>query len=292
MKGTDAERLRLAESLRRENALRSERLVRAFATVPREDFLDPGPWLTLPDADGYRSTASADPRDLYRDVAVAIDAGRLLNNSAPGFLARVFDALDLCEGECVAHLGCGRGYYTAILAEVVGRQGRVIGVEVDAALARRARKSLRRWKQATVIHADALAQPEVPVDAIWVHAGVTHPQLRWLEALPIGGRLALPVTAVRPRTRLRRFVRDHAGRILRLRRQEAGFLASFGESCAIPALLGGRSPDLQRRLRDAFEAGGADSVRSLRTAPHALQPSCWLHEEGYCLSTRTLEGGP
>ena len=29
------------------------------------------------------------------------------------------------------HIGCGVGYYTAIIAEVVGPNGGVIGVEID-----------------------------------------------------------------------------------------------------------------------------------------------------------------
>ena len=88
-----ATRRAFAERLAAERELRSERVVAAFAAVPREEFLVPGPWLMLPDEAGYRSTPDADPRRLYEDVAVAIDASRVLNNGAPGFLARVFDTL-------------------------------------------------------------------------------------------------------------------------------------------------------------------------------------------------------
>jgi len=180
---TEAVRRAFAERLRAQCGLRSERLVEAFARVPREDFLAPGPWLTLPDGRGYRSTRDAMPAHLYDDVAVAVDPARLLNNGAPGFLARVLDALDLAPDETVAHLGCGVGYYSAILAEVVGPGGRVLAVDLDPELARRARRALRRWRQVEVVHGDAVEQPAEPVDAIWVNAGVSHPQVRWLEAL-------------------------------------------------------------------------------------------------------------
>ena len=72
-----------ADELRATAHLRSEALVRAFATVPREDFLSPGPWqtMTLGDAGSfaYRTTEDADPKHVYHDV-VAIDAERCLNN--------------------------------------------------------------------------------------------------------------------------------------------------------------------------------------------------------------------
>ena len=81
-----------------------------------------------------RST-DADPAHLYHDVLVAIDPARRLNNGQPSYLAFCLDALDLREADCVLHVGCGVGYYTAIAAEVVGPGGRVIGVEIDADLA-------------------------------------------------------------------------------------------------------------------------------------------------------------
>jgi len=73
-----------------------------------------------------------------------------------------------------------------------------------------------------------------------------------------------------------------------VKRVPGGFCARFGERCAIQALLGGRDPAFQRALREAFEKGSEDAVRSLRMEPHAPEPACWLHAEGYCLSTRTV----
>jgi protein-L-isoaspartate(D-aspartate) O-methyltransferase len=273
-----------AERLAAERGIRSPRVAAAFAAVPREEFLASGPWLVLADESGYRSTPDADARRLYEDVAVAIDASRVLNNGAPGFLARAFDGLVLAEGEAVAHVGCAVGYYSAILAEIVGSKGRVIAVELDPELCERARRNLRRWPQVEVRHGDGTHEPREDVDVVWVHGGVTHPQPRWLEAVPPGGRLAMPLTAVRPPTRIRRVIRDHAGRMLFLERRASGFAARFDDVCGMQALLGGRDAALQERLRRAYAGGDAASVRSLRTDPHAEAPSCWLHRDGACLS--------
>ena len=85
----------------------------------------------------------------------------------------------------VVHVGAGTGYYSGILAEIVGRAGRVTAIEVDPILAARAKENLAAaWPQATVVAADGfLFQPDRPADAIVVNAGVTHFSRVWLDAL-------------------------------------------------------------------------------------------------------------
>ena len=71
MRALDAIRQYYAEELRAVANLQSEALVRAFAKVPREHFLGPGPWQILNpshliddnnEATYYRDTADADPK--------------------------------------------------------------------------------------------------------------------------------------------------------------------------------------------------------------------------------------
>jgi protein-L-isoaspartate(D-aspartate) O-methyltransferase len=281
-------RAAFAAALREKARVSDPRILAAFATVPREDFLGRGPWLTLPDAAGYRSTPDADVRRVYEDVAIALDPARMLNNGSPGFLARVIEALEVKEGDRVAHIGCSTGYYSAILAEVVGPRGRVISVELAPDLVERARKNLAHWKQIEVRHADGVTQPAENVDVVFVQAGVTHPQQRWLDALPTGGRLALALTAILPPSRVRRIVRDHAGWLLVAKKTEHGFHARFLEIIGVQALLGGRDAAVQARLRAAYdrEHGNRPPVASLSTDAHARESACWLHEETWCLSRR------
>ena len=40
--------------------------------------------------------------------------------------AFLLDQLDVATGEQVLHLGCGSGYYTAVMAELIGPKGKVI----------------------------------------------------------------------------------------------------------------------------------------------------------------------
>ena len=115
-------RREFAEKIRAKSALRSTRLVDALASVPREEFLGPGPWQILRLAEpgrGYQLTPDGDPRHLYDNVLVALDAKRNLNNGEPAALLRWLDDLELSPGDRFLHIGCGVGYYTAVAAVAV-----------------------------------------------------------------------------------------------------------------------------------------------------------------------------
>jgi protein-L-isoaspartate(D-aspartate) O-methyltransferase len=274
-----------AEELRAVSDLQSEALVRAFAKVPREHFLGPGPWqVRSPGIEGYYATKDADPRRLYHNILVAIDATRNLNNGHPSFLASLIDRLEVKPVDHVIHVGCGTGYYTAIIAEVVGREGHVTAIEVDTQLAARACDNLHCFPNVKVIEGDGGDIDAGPADAILVNAGATHPRPVWLDSLRPGGRLILPLT-----------VTDDAdgsggGRVLKIIRQPEGFAASFISGVGIFSCVGGRDTELNQRLKEAFERGDWKSVQSLRRDSHESTDSCWLHAENFCLSRLGVAG--
>jgi len=270
--------------------IRSEALRRAFAEVPRERFLPRGPWLELGDGAGYRSTPDADLAHVYRDVAIAIDPARLLNNSQPSLMARILDDLEVRPGDTVLHLGCSSGYYAALLGRLVAPDGRVIAYEIAPEIARMARRALRGERCVELRQEDVLEAALPAADVVWVDAGATRVRAGWLDALRPGGRLAVPLTAVRAPIRAARLVRTHIGRVLFVRREPAGFAARFGQGLAIMALHGGRDPDEQRVLDAAYRAGGFEAVRSLRRDPHEPAPECWVHCGDMCLSRRPPGG--
>jgi protein-L-isoaspartate(D-aspartate) O-methyltransferase len=185
-----AEDLKLRAPVRRNMAI-----VEAFAAVARERFLGPGPWRILTDrcAD-YLQTPDNDPRWIYHDVLVAIDHMRGLNNGLPSFWAHNFDHLDLRRDQRVMQVGAGTGYYSAVLAEIVGPNGHVIAVECHGELAERARVNLDPWQQVDVVHDDGRAYDPGEVDVIIVFAGSTHPASVWLDRLAPGGQLLMPLT--------------------------------------------------------------------------------------------------
>jgi len=267
-----------ADEVRWNAKLQSERLAEAFAIVPREAFLGRGPWHILGGSQfvrRYTKTSDADPSHLSHNVLVAIDARRGLNNGHPSFLASLIDHLNIKEGETVYHVGCGTGYYSAIMAEVVGKEGRVVAVEVDKGLSQRARRNLKGYSQVEVVNGDGFSHNPGRVDAILVNAGVAQLSLVWLEILRAKGRLVAPLTL------------ESWGRVLKATRSKPNWHARFISPVSIYPCMGARSRFAESRLRKALARGGAEKVRSLRLDDHERNRDCWLHGGGFCLSRRS-----
>ncbi len=187
----DEVRRHFAEELRVVSHIGSERLVEAFAAVPRERFAGPGPWRLLHDGDGYWSTPDANPRWLYHNVLVALDETRRLNIGGPSLWAFHFDRVSIRQDERVLQIGAGSGYYTAILAELAGPRGRVDALEIDEDLAEAARHNLEGWPAVQVRCADATVSIGGQWDVIVAFAGAAAPVAWWLDALADGGRLRI-----------------------------------------------------------------------------------------------------
>ncbi|MCQ8874614.1 protein-L-isoaspartate O-methyltransferase [Mesorhizobium sp. LMG17149] len=167
------------------------RLEAAFAEVPREAFLGPGPWTVIA-GNGKVTTPSADPAHVYQNVLVTLDDDKGINNGEPFLHAMWIGKLAAKPGEAVTHIGAGTGYYTAVLAKLVLPGGTVTGFELDEKLADLARKNLEAYGNATVVHGDAVTTPLPPSDIIYVNAGVAAPPAGWLKALRPGGRMIFP----------------------------------------------------------------------------------------------------
>ena len=112
--------------------LAHDRVEAAFASVPREHYLGPGPWPILR-ASGYVSSPDGDPVYVYDDVLVGLDTKQKINNGQPAYHAKWIAALDPPLGGHAVHIGAGTGYYTAILAHLVGPTGRITAIEYDLA---------------------------------------------------------------------------------------------------------------------------------------------------------------
>ncbi len=275
----DGVRRWFAEDLRVTCHLGDERVVAAFAAVPRERFVGPGPWRIRHLVDGYWTTPDDDPRHLYHNVLVALDEARGLNTGEPALWARYFDRIEIASGGRVLQIGAGAGYFTAILAELVGPNGRVDGIEIDASLAAAAQRNLEAWPAAHIHAADASHPIDGQWDAIVAFAGATTPLGWWLDALADGGRLLLPMTADRAR----------GGFMLRLQREGNGLSARSAGWVGFYPCAGARSEADEAALGRALDDKiGQNALRSLRRDRHDADESCWLHGDGWCLSKREL----
>lgn len=174
----------------RRHGFEERRVEVAFATVSREDCLTPPPWRIF-EPGGWSRETTSDPAKLYDDVLVVLDRKRGINNGQPSLHAAWMIAVAPAPGETVVQIGAGSGYYTAILAELVGRGGRVEAYEIESDLAARATENLAPWPQARVQAVSGLGElPEA--DVVYVAAGAAAPAVSWLKALRPGGRLVFP----------------------------------------------------------------------------------------------------
>lgn len=172
-----------------------ERIENAFAETRREDFLGPGPWPLFDFASrSYAMSPSTDPIHLYTDGLIGIAPEREINNGQPSYHAYLLGCANLRDGEHAVHVGAGTGYYSAIMAHLVGRAGRVTAIEFESDLAARARSNLAAHINVAVIAGDGTIAPFEPADVVYVNAGATRPADAWLDRLKVGGRLVLPLT--------------------------------------------------------------------------------------------------
>ena len=108
--------------------------------------------------------------------------------AAADTLARaVLDALRPQPGDTALDLYCGAGLFTGVLAEAVGRDGTVVGVESGSAAARDARRNLRQTPWASVYQGDAgevIARRGLPLARLAVldppRAGVARDVIEYL----------------------------------------------------------------------------------------------------------------
>ncbi len=261
--------------------LRTPALVEALATIARERFLKPGPWVVQSDSTGPRQTPDADPSRVYHNYSVAIDPSRQLFNGAPAFVAAMIDALALRPGHAVLHVGAGFGYYSALIAHVVGPSGHVTAAEVDPDLAAQAAENLQPWPWVGVEFGDATRRPSRTFDAIFVNAGVTHPQDAWLDALVDGGRLIVPLTAGIP-------AMGPIGKgvmAMIVKRGADAFDARVLTFTAIYSGIGSvRDTALNEQLGKALMRTPFPRLTRLRRDVHEQTAECWLHGSGFCLS--------
>jgi protein-L-isoaspartate(D-aspartate) O-methyltransferase len=273
-----------SEEIAAASALRSKALISAFAKVPRENFFEPGPWKVsapdfgMPGAAPYRDTEDADPKRLYHNILIAIDPARRLNNGHPSALAAWLDALDIAPGDHVFHLGAGVGYYTAIIAEIVGPDGHVAAAEVDLGIAARARANLAPWKNVELISGDGGEYDPGPVDVIFINAGVTHPRSLWLDRLKPGGRLLFPITFD---------TGDGVGKgcMVLVKHDGDTYPARSASFVMIYSCTSVRDKELNGAILKQLSSGKLMGIKSLRRDAHESSESCLVHGADFCLSS-------
>ncbi len=177
---------RIISSLIKHKFLKSNRAIKAFEKVPREEFVLPQ----------YRSNT-------YSDTPLPILEGQTISACHMTVLMIEEDCLDPQVGDRVLEIGAGSGYHAALLAEMIAPEGcenpgHVWTVEIHKSLVEFARANLERAgysDRVTVIHGDGSKgyPPEAPYDRILVTAAAPDIPDPLKEQLNVGGRLVIPV---------------------------------------------------------------------------------------------------
>jgi protein-L-isoaspartate(D-aspartate) O-methyltransferase len=246
-------RRRYAAEIARHGGVHQARVEDAFAAVPREAYLTPPPWSIFAPG-GLCMTETSDPADLYQDVLVVLDRGRGINNGQPSLHAAWLAALDPKPGETAVQIGAGTGYYTAVLAALVGAQGHVHAYEIETDLADIARQNLAALDAVTVHAASGVGTPLPAADVIYVNASASAPDTAWLKALKAHGRLIFPWQPPKAR----------GGVAVQVTRTERGYRAAATIEVAFIACVGG----ISRASEGRAEIGEVMRTRSV-----------WLTEE-------------
>ncbi|WP_460773064.1 methyltransferase, FxLD system [Nocardiopsis nanhaiensis] len=189
---------RIKEGQRKLGAPLPPAVERALRTVPRHLFT-PGCELEAAYADGPVITKT-DERGVNLSAV-----------SAPTTIVGMLGQLGVEPGQRVLEVGSG-GYNAALLAELVGPEGEVTTMDIDAEVVDRARQSLDRagYRLVRTVCGDgAFAAAEFgPYDRLIVTVGAEDIPASWIEQLSPTGRMVVPL---RTRALMRSWALDRDG---------------------------------------------------------------------------------
>jgi len=169
----------LIAELKEKGVLRSPSVMRALQKIDRVHFV---------------------PQELkhiaYKDAPLPIGSGQTI--SQPYTVIFMLERLDVQPGATVLEIGYGSGWQTALLAQMVGRKGKVYAMEVLTRLCALGEKNLRHYPSLLprthlrCQNASAGWHEGAPFERIIAAAEVKEVPAAWREQLRAGGKMIYP----------------------------------------------------------------------------------------------------
>lgn len=173
--------MNLVDNLIKNNWLKTPGIIEAFQKIRREDFV----------LDNMKDMAEL-------NEALPIGFGQTI--SQPLVVAFMLEQLNPRPSDKILDVGSGSGWTSALLAEIVGPQGRVIAIELIPELKELGEKNTAKYSFiekgiVKFICADGSRgyQSEAPFDAILASASAQELPKEWKKQLKIGGKIVTPI---------------------------------------------------------------------------------------------------
>jgi protein-L-isoaspartate(D-aspartate) O-methyltransferase len=246
----------LAEELLSSGSITSAGVEAAFRAVPRHLF---APEVSVQEA--YANDVVRTKQDKHGVTISSV--------SAPWLQAMMLEQAALRPGMRCLEVGSG-GYNAALMAAVVGPQGQVTSVDIDADVTGRARRCLDAagYERVRVVLADAEhgVPEQAPYDRIIVTAGVWDVPPAWPAQLADGGRIVVPL-------RMRGLSRSVAlvpedDHLVSTGHEMAGFVAVQGVGAHAERLVTLHGDDVGLRFDDS-QMVDAQALRAALLQPRA-----------------------
>lgn len=160
--------------------LKTPRIIKAFESIDRKDFVP----------HEYADEA-------YFDTALPTKMGQTI--SQPYTVAFMLELLDPQPRQKILDVGSGSGWQTALLAQIVGGNGKVFGIEIVPEVKKVGDENIKKYnflKKGIVMNLNMSAEnglpQEAPFDRIVSAAEVKKIPHAWKEQLTPGGKMVIP----------------------------------------------------------------------------------------------------